>query len=87
MPTRVVVACSNAMGGPDFFFVEVEATQKQIEQGKHYTAAEIQAGSEGYESPYVCFDEIDGPSGLFGLFEWDTASVIPGNIKKLCNLT
>jgi hypothetical protein len=56
---RVIAACTNASGQPDFAFVNVECTARRIEGGFHYDMARDQLEDEGYEEPFVLFDEQD----------------------------
>ena len=74
---KTVVACYNASGEPDFFFVLVELSRDYFLEGRHYQAAGEQAENEGYEGPFVMYDEYDPPGDSFiGLFEWASASTI-----------
>lgn len=75
MTIKCVVACTNANGGPDLYFVKVKCKQSEYDEGEHYEMAKESAKLEGYEGPFVVFDEIDGPTALFDLFEWSSASV------------
>jgi hypothetical protein len=52
----VFVACRNANGEADLVPCEVQVTESQYQLGVHYVLAEAHAESEGYESPYLCFD-------------------------------
>ena len=54
---RVAVACTNANGSAELFIAEVEATQDQHDLGEHYDMARQMAIDEGYEEPFVCFDQ------------------------------
>jgi hypothetical protein len=76
MEIRCVVACHNASGESDFFFVKVSCDERQYSHGEHYELAEYKAREEGYEGPMVVFDENDGPSFLFEHFVWESASVV-----------
>ena len=71
---RIVVAGTNANGEPDLFFCRVICRQEQYDKGEHYDAAADTAIQNGYESPFVIFDEHDPPKALFNLFAWDNAS-------------
>lgn len=72
---KCVVACRNAEGSSDFYFCKVECDENQHDLGYHYEVAEEMAVADGYEGPYVVFDENDGPSWLFDHFVWESASV------------
>jgi hypothetical protein len=65
MDIRCVVACKNASGQPDFFGCTLTATQEEYDNGEHYDAAAVAAEEEGYEGPFVVYDENDGPAWLF----------------------
>ena len=66
MPTvKCVVACRNANGEPDFFPCTVNASQEQYDEGEHYDEAEQIAAEQGYEKPFLVYDENDGPAWLF----------------------
>jgi hypothetical protein len=55
----VIGVATNACGEPDFALVRVETTQRAIDAGEHYDDARDQLGDEGYDEPYVLFDERD----------------------------
>lgn len=74
MIIKCVVACRNAGGEADFYFCKVECDEGQYDVGDHYEAAVQMAVGEGYEGPYVVFDDNDGPDWLFDHFVWDSAS-------------
>ena len=76
MTIKCVVACRNAEGVSDFYFCKVDCTQEEYDNGSHYELAENSAISEGYEGPYVAFDENDGPDWLFDHFVWESASIV-----------
>lgn len=76
MEVKCVVACYNAGGEPDLYFVKVKCHPDDYDIGGHYEMAEGAATEEGYSGPMVVFDENDGPSGLFKLFVWDSASIV-----------
>lgn len=73
---KCVVACYNASGEPDLYFVKVDCHPDDYENGGHYEMAEGAATEEGYSGPMVVFDEIDGPSGLFSLFTWESSRIV-----------
>lgn len=60
----IVTACMNANGTPTFVLNEVDASQEEIDNGIHYYLAEAQLMEEGYEEPYVHFDEHEAPRFL-----------------------
>lgn len=74
MIIRVVVV-GNSYNGPDLYFCKIQCTEDEYENGLHYDGAILAALENGYEGPMVAIDEYDDPKPLFGLFEWDTASI------------
>ncbi len=73
---RCIVACENALGAPDLFFVKVRATDEQYSNGEHYDVAAATAEVEGYASRIV-YDEFDSAGkAMLKLFKWKTASVV-----------
>lgn len=56
---RVVVACRNASGEADMLVTDVSLSQAAYELGEHYDIAESRAIGEGYEPPFLCFDESE----------------------------
>lgn len=76
MEIKCVVACRNCEGSPDFYFCKVTLAEAAYDVGAHYDLAEDSAREEGYEGPYVVFDENDGPDWLFDHFVWESASVL-----------
>jgi hypothetical protein len=74
---RHVVACHNQNDDPDLYFVKVELSQRDRLRGKGRTLAKESAKDEGYQGPFICFDEEDSAGkALMPLFAWDTASVV-----------
>ena len=53
-----------ANGCPDFAFNVVEVTQEQLDNGVHYYLAEAQLLVDGYEEPFVHFDDSEAPAFL-----------------------
>lgn len=76
MEIKCVVACHNAGGEPDLYFVKVSCSEEEYGYGDHYEKAEDHARGEGYSGPMVVFDENDGPKALFDLFVWESASLV-----------
>ncbi len=60
----VVTACLNASGFPDFALHEVEVTCDEYANGVHCDLVEEQLVVEGYEEPFLHFDQYDGPQFL-----------------------
>ena len=65
MKIKVVVACTNAGGEPDFYPCEINVPHTAYEEGDHYELAKVAAEEDLYRPPFVCFDEKDGPAWLF----------------------
>lgn len=59
MNIKVAVACSDSAGTPSFFITTVAVTQEEYDDGFHYELAQDDAIEEGFESPFVCFDESE----------------------------
>jgi len=53
---RMIVACTNASGEPDFHVCDVAASEAQIEDGEHYDLAKESAEKARYEGPMVAFE-------------------------------
>ena len=72
---KVCVGCEST-NGPDLFFVKVECTDEQYENGVHYMIA-LDWVRENHEvdGPYWVCDENDPAKAVMDLFNWDTASV------------
>ena len=62
--TRVVSACINAAGRPDFALSTLPAAT-----AGDYEAIEEQLRQRGYECPFVHFDENEAPPYLFPAVE------------------
>ncbi len=54
---NVVVACRAADGCPVLVVFEVEYTEAEYNLGVHYDKAIELAEEDGYEAPFICFDE------------------------------
>jgi hypothetical protein len=54
---KMFVSCRNANGSADMFVCVVEVTQDQFDNGEHYDLACDQAEQNGYEQPFLCYDE------------------------------
>jgi hypothetical protein len=63
-PVAIVTACMQADGRPTFALNEVQATPEQIENGLHYYFAEAQLLEDGFEEPFVHFDQAESPAFL-----------------------
>ena len=70
---RCVVACHDANGEPNFFFCVVKISEEEYENGVHYDMAAEAAEADGYEGPFVIYDENDPPGEwLFAHFAWES---------------
>lgn len=92
---RVIVACRNANGEADMFVTDVMVGQASFEHGEHYEIAQSRAEEEGYEPPFLCFDESEQANIArqvnslkaqipFSLSDMDSdspATPIPGSIE------
>ena len=71
---KLIVACLNANGEPDFYFCKVRCTGEQYNSAEHYVLAEDKAIEAGYE-PRLAFDEKDaGGKAILKHFVWKSAS-------------
>jgi hypothetical protein len=59
MKVRVIGVATNACGEPDFALFSFETSKRDIHAGAHYDLARDQLAEEGYDEPYVLFDEND----------------------------
>lgn len=76
MLIKCVVACHNASGSPDFYFCIVSCLKNEYELGEHYDIAAQSALAEGYDEPFVIFDEHEAPDWLLSRFVWASASTV-----------
>lgn len=56
---KMLVSCLNANGSADMFACEVDATEDQYKLGEHYELAIGMAEQNGYEQPFLCYDEYE----------------------------
>jgi hypothetical protein len=63
-PIAVITACMSAAGLPDFALTEVETTQEEFDNGAHYDKVETRLSANGYDEPFVHFDEHEAPPFL-----------------------
>lgn len=68
MKIRMIVACTNAQGAPDFFCCIVQCSEDEYEAGDHYDRAKAAAREDGYSGELVAFDEYDQPTSILQLF-------------------
>lgn len=76
MIIKMVIAGTNANGESDLLFCKVTVTEDDYNDGKHFSKAEEYAKEEGYEGPFVVFDEYSPPKPMFHLFVWKTATIV-----------
>src|SRR5271155_1605698 len=60
----VVTASMNSTGSPEFVYNQVEVTHEEYENGIHFIMVEDLLADDGYEEPWVHFDEVEAPSFL-----------------------
>ena len=76
---RCAVACYNAIGNPDLHFVKVRFNShgEDLDNGRHYDAAEQSAKDNGYIAPMVVFDQLDtsGKAIVGILDDWDSPDI------------
>jgi len=58
-PRKIIIACRNASGSSDMFVTTVNATDIEYENGVHYDRAEEVAKEQGYEEPFISYDESE----------------------------
>lgn len=63
---KVIVLGRNAQGEPEFHSCNVEAGQEAVNNGDHYDLATKNAGCNGFEGPFVAFDENDQAAKQLG---------------------
>jgi hypothetical protein len=86
---KMVAACINADGEPDFGFVKVKMLANNIMLGEHYEVAKRWFLDNDYEEPMVIWDEVECPYWLFERFVWKSASIVKKyviNNKKITRL-
>lgn len=69
MIIKVVVACKDSNGAPEFFACRVSCTFEEREEGKHYTEA-MDFAAVGRYTPYLAIDEDDAAFRFFLTFDW-----------------
>jgi hypothetical protein len=60
----IVTACLNEFGVPDFALTAVEVTDDEYANGVHCDRVEERLVTNGYEEPFLHFDEFDAPDFL-----------------------
>ena len=73
---KMIVACTNASGEPDLFFFKLKTNDNCIESMLTVDRARQIAKDEGYEGPYVVYDETDrAGKAMLDKFVWESATV------------
>ena len=76
MQISCIVAAINSNGESDLYFIVIECTQAQKDEGEHCKAAKAQCEEDGYEA-FLCYDENDiAGRMMLPLFEWDSATIL-----------
>lgn len=75
---RMVLACTNASGEPDFAFVKVQCTDEQCDECDDSSRAIEWAEENDYEAPFVVFNCEEDSAGrsIVDCFTWETASLV-----------
>ena|ERR1700722_19652903 len=60
----IASACMTTSGTPDFTLTEVEVTQDEYENGVQYDLVVERLITNGFEEPFVHFEEIESPHFL-----------------------
>lgn len=55
----VAVACTNSSGEADMPVFDFTLLERDYQLGVHYDMAKDMAAEDGYESPFVCFDQSE----------------------------
>jgi hypothetical protein len=78
----LVTACMRVNGTPTFAMTDVSVTPEEAENGVHFYLAELQLQTQGFEEPYVHFDQSESPAFLFPAVRQflDAESVVPDQI-------
>ena len=86
----VVSACMNADGTPGFVLNTALVTADEAANGRHYELVEQQLLDDGYEEPFVHFDQNEAPDFLhaavrqyLGLSPIDTDETNPLIVEEL----
>lgn len=56
---KMIVACMNSAGAPEFHTCAPLVTEEEIQAGEHYEAAKENARFNGYDEPMIAFDASD----------------------------
>jgi len=60
----VVTACMRSDGTPTFVLKTAQVTEDEALEGIHYILVEEALKEEGYDEPYVHFDQMEAPPFL-----------------------
>lgn len=75
---RMILACTNSQGEPDFAFVKVKCTSEDCDEYEDKSRAIQWAEENDYEAPFVVFNCTLDSAGkaIEDNFKWETASVV-----------
>ncbi len=73
---KIVLACTNSAGDPDFVFVKVQCSESDHAKGTYFRLAKLWAVENGYEGPFHLWDSSGCPDWLSDRFVWDSASIV-----------
>lgn len=75
---RMILACTNSNGEPDFAFVKVKCTSEDCDEYKDKSRAIKWAEENDYEAPFVVFNCTLDSAGkaIEDNFKWESASII-----------
>ena len=80
-PIVVVSACMKRDGTSAFAMNQVVVSQEEIDNGIHYYLAEADLLLDGYEEPFVHFDEHEAPSFLHAAVRRHLAELPVGTVQ------
>jgi hypothetical protein len=63
-PIAVVSACMSSDSTPTFTLYEVQVSHDDYANGVHYSRVETYLAADGFDEPYVHFDEREAPPFL-----------------------
>ncbi len=84
MKVRCVVACTNANGEPDLYFVKVHCSLEDFDDGEHYEGAKESALREDHEGPFVVFDEFSSAGRAMMPLFGGMGQVVLMSMETLC---
>lgn len=63
-PVRIIAACRNSDGGPDFAVVTVDCSPGSVRDGAHFELAAARLDELGFQEPFIFFDQFQAPDWL-----------------------